>query len=83
MDKINKIMIKNLLKHNKILLEKTILLSEDLKIKGGEDRKSRLNKANDYERNEIVNEILKESEQIRKNSATVLSNIIQILELNY
>lgn len=81
MEEINKNIIENLLKHNQILLEKTILLSEDLITKGGEDRRLKLNISNYEERQKIINDILKESEQIRKNSATVLSNIIQILEL--
>lgn len=82
MGNINKDLIYNLLKHSELLLEKTILLSEDIKTVNGEDTRLRLGLCNEDERNEIMDKIIKEWEQIRLNSATVLTNIIQIQDLN-
>lgn len=80
MEDVNKKLIDNLLRQSEILLEKTILLSEDIKTRIGYDTRERLRNGED--RKEIMDELIKESEQIRKNSAQVLSNIIQIQELN-
>jgi hypothetical protein len=80
MEDVNKKFIDNLLKQSEILLEKTILLSEDIKTEVGKDTRERLRNGED--RKEIMDELIKESEQIRINSAQVLANIIQIQELN-
>ena len=80
MKNMNEKMIDNLLKQSELLLEKSILLSEDVKTKAGENTRMLLE--NEKNRDEIMDKILKESEQIRKNSAQVLSNIIQIQDLN-
>lgn len=80
MEDVNKKFIHNLLKQSEILLEKTILLSEDIKTRAGYDTRERLRNGED--RKEIMDELIKESEQIRINSAQVLVNIIQIQELN-
>lgn len=80
MEDVNKKFIDNLLKQSEILLEKTILLSEDIKTRTGYDTRERLRNGED--RKEIMDELIKESEQIRINSAQVLANIIQIQELN-
>ena len=80
MEEVNKKLIDNLLKQSEILLEKTILLSEDIKTELGKDTRKRLRNGDDREK--VINGLIKESEQIRKNSAQVLSNIIQIQELN-
>lgn len=80
MEDVNKKFIDNLLKQSEILLEKTILLSEDIKTEAGKDTRKRLRNGDDREK--VINGLIKESEQIRKNSAQVLSNIIQIQELN-
>lgn len=80
MEDVNKKFIHNLLKQSEILLEKTILLSEDIKTELGKDTRKRLRNGDDREK--VINGLIKESEQIRKNSAQVLSNIIQIQELN-
>ena len=80
MKDVNKKLIDNLLKQSEILLDKTILLSEDIKTEVGKDTRERLRNGED--RKEIMDELIKESEQIRINSAQVLANIIQIQELN-
>lgn len=80
MEDVNKKLIDNLLKQSEILLDKTILLSEDIKTEVGKDTRERLRNSED--RKDIMDELIKESEQIIKNSAQVLSNIIQIQELN-
>ena len=80
MKDIKSTLIDNMLKQSEILLEKTILLSEDIKTRAGYDTRERLRNSGD--RKEIMDELIKESEQIIKNSAQVLSNIIQIQELN-
>lgn len=82
MKDVNKKMIDNLLKQSECLLEKTILLSESIKTEAGDDTRLKLNSASYEEKREIIENILKESEQIRKNSAQVLNNIIQIQDLN-
>ena len=82
MEDVNKKFIDNLLKQSEILLEKTILLSEDIKTEAGKDTRERLKNGDAKDRKEIMDEIIKESEQIRKNSTQVLNNIIQIQELN-
>lgn len=82
MKDVNKKMIDNLLKQSECLLEKTILLSESIKTEAGDDTRLRLSGASYDERREIIEDILKESEQIRKNSTQVLNNIIQIQDLN-
>ncbi|EJU21568.1 hypothetical protein HMPREF1143_0199 [Peptoanaerobacter stomatis] len=79
MKNVNERMIDNLLKQSKLLLEKSILLGEDIKTKAGADTRMLLE--NEKNRDEIMDKILKESEQIRKNSTQVLSNVIQIQEL--
>ena len=73
-------LIDNLLKQSEILLEKTILLSEDIKTRAGYDTRERLRNGED--RKEIMDELIKESEQIRINSTQVLSIIIQIQEMD-
>ena len=80
MKSVNEKMIDNLLKQSELLLEKSILISEDIKTKAGADTRMLLE--NEKNRDEIMDKILKESEQIRKNSAQVLSNIIQIQDMN-
>ena len=80
MKDVNKKLIDNLLKQSEILLDKTILLSDDIKTEVGKDTRERLRNGED--RKEIMDELIKESEQIRINSAQVLANIIQIQELN-
>ena len=80
MEDVNKKLIDNLLKQSEILLEKTILLSEDIKTELGKDTRKRLRNGDDREK--VINGLIKESEQIIKNSAQVLNNIIQIQELN-
>ena len=80
MEDVNKKFIDNLLKQSEILLEKTILLSEDIKTEVGKDTRKRLRNGDDREK--VINGLIKESEQIIKNSAQVLNNIIQIQELN-
>ncbi len=80
MENVNKKLIDNLLWQSELLLEKTILLSEDIKTRDGYDTRERLRNGED--RKEIMDELIKESEQIIKNSGQVLSNIIQIQELN-
>ena len=80
MEDVNKKLIDNLLKQSEILLDKKILLSEDIKTEVGKDTRERLRNSED--RKDIMDELIKESEQIIKNSAQVLSNIIQIQELN-
>lgn len=82
MKDVNKKMIDNLLKHSELLLKKTILLSEDIKTEMGDDTRLRLNSASYEQRREIIENIVKESEQIRKNSAQVLNILIQIQDLN-
>ena len=82
MEDVNKKLIDNLLKQSEILLEKTMLLSEDIKTEAGKDTRERLKNGDVEDRKEIMNELIKESEQIRINSAQVLANIIQIQELN-
>ena len=82
MEDVNKKFIDNLLKQSEILLEKTILLSEDIKTEAGKDTRERLKNGDAKDRKEIMDELIKESEQIRKNSTQVLNNIIQIQELN-
>ena len=80
MENVNKKLIDNLLWQSELLMEKTILLSEDIKTRDGYDTRERLRNGED--RKEIMDELIKESEQIIKNSGQVLSNIIQIQELN-
>ena len=80
MEDVNKKLIDNLLKQSEILLDKTILLSEDIKTEVGKDTRKRLRNGDDREK--VINGLIKESEQIIKNSAQVLNNIIQIQELN-
>ena len=82
MEEVNKKLIDNLLKQSEILLEKTILLSEDIKTEAGKDTRERLKNGDAEDRKEIMDELIKESEQIIKNSGQVLNNIIQIQELN-
>ena len=82
MKDVNKKMIDNLLKQSDCSLEKTILLSESIKTEAGDDTRLKLNSASYEEKREIIEDILKESEQIRKNSTQVLNNIIQIQDLN-
>ena len=82
MEDVNKKLIDNLLKQSEILLEKTMLLSEDIKTEAGKDTRERLKNGDAEDRKEIMDELIKESEQIRINSAQVLANIIQIQELN-
>jgi len=82
MEDVNKKLIDNLLKQSEILLEKTMLLSEDIKTEAGKDTRERLRNGDVEDRKEIMDELIKESEQIIKNSTQVLSNIIQIQELN-
>ena len=82
MEDVNKKLIDNLLRQSEILLEKTILLSEDIKTEAGKDTRERLKNGDAEDRKEIMDELIKESEQIRKNSTQVLNNIIQIQELN-
>lgn len=75
-------MVNNLLKQSELLLEKSVLLGESIKTRAGEDTRLRLERASDCERQEVMEGILKESEEIRKNSAQVLSNVIQILDMS-
>ena len=82
MEDVNKKLIDNLLKQSEILLEKTMLLSEDIKTEAGKDTRERLKNGDAEDRKEIMDELIKESEQIIKNSGQVLNNIIQIQELN-
>ena len=82
MKDVNKKMIDNLLKQSECLLEKTILLSESIKTEAGDDTRLKLNSASYEGKMEIIENILKESAQIRKNSTQVLNNIIQIQDLN-
>nr|DAU32314.1 MAG TPA: hypothetical protein [Caudoviricetes sp.] len=82
MEEVNKKLIDNLLKQSEILLEKTILLSDDIKTEAGKDTRERLKNGDAEDRKEIMDELIKESEQIIKNSGQVLNNIIQIQELN-
>ena len=82
MEDVNKKLIDNLLKQSEILLEKTMLLSGDIKTEAGKDTRERLKNGDAEDRKEIMDELIKESEQIRINSAQVLANIIQIQELN-
>lgn len=80
MEDVNKKLINNLLWQSELLLEKTILLSEDIKTRAGYDTRERLRNGED--RKEIMDELIKESEQIRINSTQVLSIIIQIQEMD-
>lgn len=76
-------LVNNLLEQSRILLEKTILLSENAKTLAGDDTRILMSNVGSIEKKEkLVEQILKESEQIRKNSAQVLANVIQILDMS-
>lgn len=75
--------IKNLLKQSEILLKESVKLSED--IKDVIDMNKTLKMSNierDRGKDEIMRKILKESEEIRKISAQVLSGSAQISEIS-
>lgn len=78
---INQELIQNLLEQSRILLEKSLLLSENVKTVSGEDTRLLISNVGSS-KEKIMQKILKESEQIRKNSAQVLSNVLQILDMS-
>ncbi|MBF1051339.1 MAG: hypothetical protein HXL16_03945 [Peptostreptococcaceae bacterium] len=80
MIKINENLIDNLLIQSSLLLEKSMLLAEDVKINKGQDIRGAIENKKDTDK--IIDELIKESEQIRKNSSQVLSIVSKILELN-
>jgi len=80
MIKINENLIDNLLIQSSLLLEKSMLLAEDVKINKGHDIRGAIENKQDTDK--IIDELIKESEQIRKNSSQVLSIVSKILELN-
>ncbi|TRW26276.1 hypothetical protein FL857_06105 [Criibacterium bergeronii] len=76
-------LVNNLLEQSRVLLEKSILLSEAVKTLAGDDTRILMSNVGSIEEKEkLVEQILKESEQIRKNSAQVLANVIQILDMS-
>ena len=77
---INEKLIDNMLKQSMLLLEKSMLLAEDVKINKGQDIRGAIENKKDTDK--IIDELIKESEQIRKNSSQVLSIVSKILELN-
>lgn len=77
---INEKLIDNMLKQSMLLLEKSMLLAEDVKINKGQDIRGAI--GNKQDTDNIIDELIKESEQIRKNSAQVLSIVSEIIELN-
>ena len=80
MIKINENLIDNLLIQSSLLLEKSMLLAEDVKINKRQDIRGAIENKQDTDN--IIDELIKESEQIRKNSAQVLSIVSEIIELN-
>lgn len=80
MIEINEKLIDNMLKQSILLLEKSMLLAEDVKINKGQDIRGAIENKQDTDN--IIDELIKESEQIRKNSAQVLSIVSKIIELN-
>lgn len=80
MIEINEKLIDNMLKQSMLLLEKSMLLAEDVKINKGQDIRGAIENKKDTDK--IIDELIKESEQIRKNSAQVLSIVSEIIELN-
>ena len=80
MKNINSALIDNMLKQSILLLEKSMLLAEDVKINKGQDIRGDIGNKKDTDK--IIDELIKESEQIRKNSAQVLSIVSKIIELN-
>ena len=80
MIEINEKLIDNLLIQSSLLLEKSMLLAEDVKINKGQDIRGAIENKQDTDN--IIDELIKESEQIRKNSAQVLSIVSEIIELN-
>ena len=77
---INEKLIDNMLKQSILLLEKSMLLAEDVKINKGQDIRGAIENKQDTDN--IIDELIKESEQIRKNSSQVLSIASTIIELN-
>jgi hypothetical protein len=77
---INEKLIDNMLKQSMLLLEKSMLLAEDVKINKGQDIRGAIGNKQDTDK--IIDELIKESEQIRKNSSQVLSIVSKITELN-
>lgn len=80
MKNINSALIDNMLKQSILLLEKSMLLAEDVKINKGQDIRGAIENKQDTDN--IIDELIKESEQIRKNSSQVLSIASTIIELN-
>ena len=80
MKNINSALIDNMLKQSMLLLEKSMLLAEDVKINKGQDIRGAIENKQDTDN--IIDELIKESEQIRKNSSQVLSIASTIIELN-
>lgn len=80
MKNINSALIDNMLKQSMLLLEKSMLLAEDVKINKGQDIRGVIENKKDTDK--IIDELIKESEQIRKNSSQVLSIVSTIIELN-
>ena len=80
MIEINEKLIDNLLIQSSLLLEKSMLLAEDVKINKRQDIRGAIENKQDTDN--IIDELIKESEQIRKNSAQVLSIVSEIIELN-
>lgn len=80
MKNINSTLIDNMLKQSMLLLEKSMLLAEDVKINKGQDIRGSIENKKDTDK--IIDELIKESEQIRKNSSQVLSIASTIIELN-
>ena len=80
MIEINEKLIDNMLKQSMLLLEKSMLLAEDVKINKGQDIRGAIENKKDTDK--IIDELIKESEQIRKNSSQVLSIVSKIIELN-
>ena len=80
MIEINEKLIDNMLKQSILLLEKSMLLAEDVKINKGQDIRGAIENKQDTDN--IIDELIKESEQIRKNSAQVLSIVSKIIQLN-
>lgn len=80
MIEINEKLIDNMLKQSILLLEKSMLLAEDVKINKGQDIRGAIENKQDTDN--IIDELIKESEQIRKNSSQVLSIVSKIIELN-
>lgn len=80
MIEINEKLIDNMLKRSILLLEKSMLLAEVVKINKGQDIRGDIGNKKDTDK--IIDELIKESEQIRKNSSQVLSIVSKIIELN-